>query len=1096
MANNTVISCRFCGRSNFKSERGLTQHWQQSRICRPQCEAQGHQLTLDAGNDIDGGVPPNVDDHFPSNFSQQEIEEDPEIVLDNHGNVNHEVDAVTAQIAAFFDDHFDDATAAHESSSEDESLQPDNIQDEAEGLEEASGNSGQNDLQGSDGPNTNIRDQFIEYCDHMRDNHVDFSEDEKAAIELLDLLRKKNAPLNAHDDLMMWHLKQSGLAYDHETSRDNSHFIGRAVMLKRLEERCNMGNKKPYKKRIKLPVSGTTIEITCLGVEGAIQRLLTDPRITSGDYLFFDGNPRAGPPETLTEVSDLNTGKAFLDTHDAKIDAGKGEQLLGIPLYIDGASISQFHQMEVISVKIGLAVMTREARKKEYLWTSLGYVEHIVHSGARGDDILEEAFHLEHQDTINPDATPAHQGRQMPGLGDHNCQDWHAMVSCILEDLVALQKHGFMWNMVYEQKIYRDIHYILFVPFIKCDNKEADTICGKYQDRTKSQQLCRACHILTQNANDHLAQLHLKTVPEIQRLVERGDIAGLKAISQIYLLNAFHALRFSVGNTRGVHGSCPADMLHTIQLGIFKYLREVFFQYLGPTSEGAKQIDALAKIYCKLFGRQSDRSLPGTGFSNGIRGGGKMMAKEYRGILLVMLAIFRSTKGRKIMDKYRSFKLNTTKDDWILLIELLLQWEAYLNEPSMEVYHLKRLQQKHRYLMYLMRKLAKRSAGMGLKLVKFHLILHLVEDILQFGVPLEFDTAANESHHKEAKKAARLTQRSAATFQFQTAIRMFEFHLVELAMHEIETGLRLWEYFDGAVEEEETQSQSSQEAMGMETEGNAESPDVSNGSSAERSEGSEMSVVNVQTGETGITVWLEEDTPMFQLNTRSKATAASTTWNSDVVTFLVELQTKVEAFLPTESMEIYTWHKRNDQIFRAHPNYRGKGPWRDWALINWGPGYGKLPGHIWCFVVLEGLPDQRSGINHGGIKHLKNGVYAVVESASPENNDEDVTRSELMMPVIKEVGDVNEEGAVTSRVMYLADTEAFAGPCTVVPDIGGPSNRYFVVKPRGEWAKQFTDWVEQPHRFDEIDPLSSDEEDSDDSGNDTNSVASASEEAE
>ena len=114
------------------------------------------------------------------------------------------------------------------------------------------------------------------------------------------------------------------------------------------------------------------------------------------------------------------------------------------------------------------------------------------------------------------------------------------------------------------------------------------------------------------------------------------------------------------------------------------------------------------------------------------------MAKEYRGILLIMLALFRSTKGREIINSYREFKLETSKDDWILLIELLLEWEAHLNEPRMEVYHLRRLQKKHRYLMYLMRKIAKRSAGMGLKLLKFHLILHLSEDILQFGVPLEF----------------------------------------------------------------------------------------------------------------------------------------------------------------------------------------------------------------------------------------------------------------------------------------------------------------------------------------------------------------------
>ena len=104
--------------------------------------------------------------------------------------------------------------------------------------------------------------------------------------------------------------------------------------------------------------------------------------------------------------------------------------------------------------------------------------------------------------------------------------------------------------------------------------------------------------------------------------------------------------------------------------------------------------------------------------------------------------------------------------DWILLVETLLTWELYLNEPQMERKHVIRLEKKHRYIMYLMRKIAQRNKGMGLKLAKFHMILHLWEDIMEFGVPLETDTSANESMHKPSKKASKMTQRAAATFNF------------------------------------------------------------------------------------------------------------------------------------------------------------------------------------------------------------------------------------------------------------------------------------------------------------------------------------------
>ena len=84
---------------------------------------------------------------------------------------------------------------------------------------------------------------------------------------------------------------------------------------------------------------------------------------------------------------------------------------------------------------------------------------------------------------------------------------------------------------------------------------------------------------------------------------------------------------------------------------------------------------------------------------------------------------------------------------------------------------------------------------MGLKIMKFHAIIHLVEDILLFGVPSEVDTGSNESHHKTTKVAARLTQRKEITFDLQTARRMTEFMAIELAMLEIEFGKTVADYF-------------------------------------------------------------------------------------------------------------------------------------------------------------------------------------------------------------------------------------------------------------------------------------------------------------
>ena len=91
-------------------------------------------------------------------------------------------------------------------------------------------------------------------------------------------------------------------------------------------------------------------------------------------------------------------------------------------------------------------------------------------------------------------------------------------------------------------------------------------------------------------------------------------------------------------------------------------------------------------------------------------------------------------------------------NDWTLLVELLLEWEAYLCQPRMKKRHVKRLDRKNRYIMYIFLQVANRYQGMGLNVFKFHAIVHLVKDMLLYGVPMEVDTGANESHHKPTKQ--------------------------------------------------------------------------------------------------------------------------------------------------------------------------------------------------------------------------------------------------------------------------------------------------------------------------------------------------------
>ena len=92
---------------------------------------------------------------------------------------------------------------------------------------------------------------------------------------------------------------------------------------------------------------------------------------------------------------------------------------------------------------------------------------------------------------------------------------------------------------------------------------------------------------------------------------------------------------------------------------------------------------------------------------------------------------------------------------------------------------------------------------------------------------------------------------------------------------------------------------------------------------------------------------------------------------------------------------------------------------------------------------------------------LEEGVFGVVEWAKLVDKDEptQVRHSELVVPIEKEVV-LNSDGSVLQKRLCLADTRAFSAPACVVPDIGGPPNRYFYLEARNKWAGFFTEWLD------------------------------------
>jgi len=882
---------------------------------------------------------------------------------------------------------------------------------------------------GSQGPDESIILDFRAHC-QANEHARPLSKSLRDCIQLMGLLRKTKASLASYDAVMEWHLKANGDIHPWEKVSGCKDFRSRKSVFDFLRKRYNMENGHNNISRIVLPSSKASVNVVWTDAKKVLQSLLTDPRIRPSDYIFDANDPFAGP-QALNYVTDLHTGKGYAATYKKLITHPEKQILLPTPLHIDGAATGQFSDHEITAVKISLGIFNRKARDQPHMWKTLGYIPPISKSKSRGERLFIESQHL--------DAVRAvHEGQENEGLFTGNdpvkAQDLHTMLDKILESFVEMQDRGFKWDLFYNGTLYEDVEFIPYVPFIKCDTDEADKLCGSYRSRGRNvAQLCRYCQCPTHLSDDPFGIHPPKTKHQIQSLVNQMNVQKLKELSQQMIQNATYKLRFGLHNKMSVHGATPIEMLHALLLGIFKYLRDTFFEQMGHSSKLADEIDALAKLLGKHMSRQSTRNKPKTKFSNGIRKG-KLMAKEYTGILLCMLMCLKCGKGQKLLARKKLFK-GTYLVDWVMLIETLLQWEEWMKSEKMMKKHVRAARDRHRHIMYLIRKVANRQKGMGLKTTKFHSLVHISEDILNHGVPMEVDTGANESHHKLTIMSAKLTQRVRETFEIQAATRLNEAEMLALAEEEIK-GRPLWDYFDGYVHD---------------TPKAPKEPQPYTGGAAFR----------VHRGEDG-----EGE---IQPVRRSRGKQHRFMMEEALLRFVNGLQDKVIGHY--EEVLLHTFHRRNGQIFRANASFKGT-VWRDWVHVDWGAD-GILPCKIWGFVDLQDVPNNFQ-LHYGGLSRINPGVYAIVESAGAlegENNSELVTRIETECTM--------SNGKVHDLIFYLADVEAFVEPAMVVPDVGGPENSYLCIENRSEWATLFENWLDEPFNLEDLRIGSDNEEEED-----------------
>ena len=933
------------------------------------------------------------------------------------------------------------------------------------------------------GPDERPKNQFREYVEEAKKQFHIFSPEMVAAIELMDLMNQKGGSVALFDAVFEWHMEH--LKTEKVVSAEKLH--------RDLVTRYNLGPTLPIEKQVQLPFSKETVDIPCHCAKAQFVDLITDPRWTDNDWLFHNDDPLCDPPEEWTKVGDVNTGRAHRKTWEQLIQpepytlCGRKKVLCEFIFYIDGCNTAQFGTpLEILKFTIGWLKGT--TRLEEHAWRKLGYVRRAMKRAKKAAENLTKSGHVDATMFVKD---PSHRGKQFAqaksqgplfdadvyankGAAQNNNnnnnnnnnrgrkgkrkrngrqipqikpQDFHAVLQTIMESYKTIEEEGGIpVDLHYRGKTY-NLLAIPYILMVKADSKEANKVCGTYDCSLEGVKcLCRMCCIPNEQTDQPYIEPKpaMKTQEMILSLVRRNDDEAkqeLKNISQHDLWNCFYNFQFGLHNNAGIHGAAPMEVLHWVQLLTYKYNRDSFFQQTGESSQLSDNIDALTQTFGLCLERQSDRNLPRTKFSEGIRGG-YMQAHEMTGAMLLLVLSLRCRSGRNLLlETARGAQKEFFSDDedikkWIRMLETHLMFEKWLGKEEHEVRLLQRAEVKVKELMSMTKHVGQRSKGRGYKMESFHTTMHMPQLAMDLCAPIHWSTASNESHHKTDKKTALRTSRQFETFDISVAIKDVYRHGVDLAMEEIHNDVRRWDYFRRLPFEPLPEPEP------FETDCSGPFVDF---------------LYQPGTGQVKARVhskMVGKDKYQYDGNTLGYITGlARDLFNDHNIRKLTTFGT----------LKLYSkTAKNNSQIFYAKPYYSGK-PWNDWAIFDLRDADSPTPNarnfvaaQIKCFLDLSELPKDNATMKPPGI-------YAIIEPTKPNQDFNERWWSELFEAIVKEPCAVpGFENKHNNQEMVSIDRIRL--PTVVVPDIGNPNKRaYLRMIPRDTWAGLFDDWLEEDH---------------------------------
>jgi len=279
---------------------------------------------------------------------------------------------------------------------------------------------------------------------------------------------------------------------------------------------------------------------------------------------------------------------------------------------------------------------------------------------------------------------------------------------------------------------------------------------------------------------------------------------------------------------------------------------------------------------------------------------------------------------------------------WTRLFELMIGWRCWLKRAKI-------LRAKVEYADYGMMQLtemykvvSQQTHGNGTKFIKFHLVHHFAENILDLGVMPDFDSGPPESNHKvNGKQPSEHMQLRAELLETQTVKQYYQYLVVDWGSDALPAAM--------SVRNPTVPKMICLHGVRFTFQ-------------VDKGPQGNPNVVSFQ--------WLSKDLHKLY-------PACYTTWL--IHHFFSQLPDGTVVHGCTE-------HKQNDTfLFHAHPAYRGHKQWYDWAVFDWSGPAGTdddepihIPGQIIFFLEMT---DDMVGLEIAGRMEISSArLFALIET--------------------------------------------------------------------------------------------------------------------